>query len=249
MSQESEDASQRRRQAEDSSRGDGGDGGGGGEQAAAESGGPRRPDLDDQRGVQGGDSEMSRTAATRNQAPSTVRHPATAPQDVDGERGGDADDRRDDEDGGDAGDRQRRTIGPPVDPYADPRSGAGPYEQPPPSEPEANEDGVVAGEVHEPQRPPRTELERLKQYRKEQDAEAPPKPPPHVIGRYPFESHLPTHPADTIRQFSSLGGGKPRRRRSDWPILTFALVVAAAVMIGCCLAGFALFSAWHPFNQ
>jgi hypothetical protein len=92
-------------------------------------------------------------------------------------------------------------------------------------------------------------MQRLQQYRREQDAESPPTPPPQAVGRYPYESHLPTHPADPIRQFSSLGGSKPRRRRSDWPVLTFALVVAAVITILCCLGGFALFSTWHPFTR
>jgi hypothetical protein len=32
-----------------------------------------------------------------------------------------------------------------------------------------------------------------------------------------------------------------RRRRSDWPILVFALVAAAVVMAGFCIAGFAVY--------
>lgn len=32
-----------------------------------------------------------------------------------------------------------------------------------------------------------------------------------------------------------------RRRRSDWPVLVFALVVATIVMAGFCLAGFAVY--------
>jgi hypothetical protein len=32
-----------------------------------------------------------------------------------------------------------------------------------------------------------------------------------------------------------------RRRRSDWPVLVFALIVATLVMAGCCLAGFAVY--------
>jgi hypothetical protein len=31
-------------------------------------------------------------------------------------------------------------------------------------------------------------------------------------------------------------------------VLVFALVVAAVVTMGCCLAGFATFSAWNPFG-
>jgi hypothetical protein len=33
----------------------------------------------------------------------------------------------------------------------------------------------------------------------------------------------------------------PRRRRNDWPILVFALVVSVIVMAGCCFAGFAFY--------
>jgi hypothetical protein len=33
-----------------------------------------------------------------------------------------------------------------------------------------------------------------------------------------------------------------RRRRSDWPVLVFALIVATIVMAGCCLAGFAVYA-------
>ena len=142
------------------------------------------------------------------------------------------------------GEQGPRTFGPPVDPYADPLSGAGPFK-----EPEAgSDDKVVAGEVYHATEPPASEMQRMRQYRKEQDDEAPPKPPPQAVGKYPWEAKIPTHPADTVRQFSSLGGAKPRRRRSDWPVLTFALVVAAVVGALCCLGGFALFSSWHPFS-
>jgi hypothetical protein len=138
---------------------------------------------------------------------------------------------------------EERKIGPPVDPYAEPLHGAGPYQ-----DPVAGEEDVVAGDVYHATASPGTEMQRLRQYRKEQDAESPPKPPPEAVGNYPYESHLPTHPTDPIRQFSSLGGAKPRRRRSDWPVLTFAMVAAAVVTALCCLGGFGLFSTWHPFK-
>jgi hypothetical protein len=32
-----------------------------------------------------------------------------------------------------------------------------------------------------------------------------------------------------------------RRRKSDWPVLVFALIVATVVMAGFCLAGFAVY--------
>jgi hypothetical protein len=34
-----------------------------------------------------------------------------------------------------------------------------------------------------------------------------------------------------------------RRRRSDWPVLLVVLIVVGLVMAGCCIAGFALYSA------
>lgn len=33
-----------------------------------------------------------------------------------------------------------------------------------------------------------------------------------------------------------------RRRRSDWPVLVVALIVAGLIMAGCCIAGFALYT-------
>ncbi len=101
-------------------------------------------------------------------------------------------------------------------------------------------------EVHPPA-PPHPAQDYLDWYRKEQDREAFPKPEPGVIGKYPYDWPLPTQPPDTVRAFSSLFP-KPRHRRSDWPVLTFVLSVAAAVMVGCCLAGFALFTTWNPFT-
>ena len=70
-----------------------------------------------------------------------------------------------------------------------------------------------------------------------------------MIGYYPHEQKVPSHPTDSVRQFSSFGGTPPRKRRSDWPVLVFALVVTAAVSAGCCLAGFALFTTWRPFGS
>jgi hypothetical protein len=34
----------------------------------------------------------------------------------------------------------------------------------------------------------------------------------------------------------------PRRRRKDWPVLMLALVISALVFVGCCIAGFAMYS-------
>jgi hypothetical protein len=33
-----------------------------------------------------------------------------------------------------------------------------------------------------------------------------------------------------------------RRRRKDWPVLMLALVISALVFVGCCIAGFAMYS-------
>jgi hypothetical protein len=49
----------------------------------------------------------------------------------------------------------------------------------------------------------------------------------------------PTTPLDPITPY--MAGPVPRRRKSDWPILLFAMVVAATVMATCCIAGFAIF--------
>lgn len=49
----------------------------------------------------------------------------------------------------------------------------------------------------------------------------------------------PTTPLDPITPY--MAGPVPRRRKSDWPILVFAMVVAAIVMATCCVAGFAIF--------
>jgi hypothetical protein len=158
--------------------------------------------------------------------------------------------------------KTRQAIGKPIDPYADPFDGAGPYAVPTETDgqhPEAEEspegpygplDGtLIINEPYRSGRPLRTEQERLDQYRHEQDEEALPKPGPGVIGYYPAEQKIPSHPTDSVRQFSSFGGSPPRKRRSDWPVLVFALVVATAVTAGCCLAGFGLFSTWNPFHH
>jgi hypothetical protein len=159
-----------------------------------------------------------------------------------------------------------RKLAAPIDPYADPYDGAGPYTVPAKADPERAEpegaeregaegpygpfDGtIIVNEPYRSGRPLRGEQERLDQYRKEQDDESLPKPPPGVVGYYPHEQKVPSHPTDSVRQFSSFGGGPPRRRRSDWPVLVFALVVTAAVTAGCCLAGFALFTTWRPFGS
>jgi hypothetical protein len=51
---------------------------------------------------------------------------------------------------------------------------------------------------------------------------------------------MPTRPLDPIRPY--MPPRVNRRRRSDWPILVFALVVACLVMAAFCVAGFALYT-------
>jgi hypothetical protein len=58
----------------------------------------------------------------------------------------------------------------------------------------------------------------------------------------------PTKPLDPIRPY--LAPPVPRRRRADWQVMIFAMVVAGLVMVGCCVAGFALYSAYgNPFAR
>lgn len=49
----------------------------------------------------------------------------------------------------------------------------------------------------------------------------------------------PMKPPDAINPF--LVGPVRRRRRSDWLVLVFALVVSSLIMAGCCIAGFAVY--------
>jgi hypothetical protein len=161
-------------------------------------------------------------------------------------------------------------VGPPVDPYAPPPpSGAGPD----PASPDAGTepgDGTEPGagterEMYEgvPYRPDpyegdpylaesptrrehvRTEqMRRNAEYHEAQRGQAPPYRG-EPIGRFKWEAPIQTMPTDPIWPFVSR---IKRKRRSDWPVLVFALVVAAIVTMGCCLAGFAGFSAWNPFG-
>ncbi len=82
----------------------------------------------------------------------------------------------------------------------------------------------------------------------ETDADAKPRIPPHAQfadrqrpQRYAQarSTHHPTTPLDPIRPY--IAGPVPRRRRSDIPVLVFALIVSAVVMAACCLAGFGIF--------
>lgn len=91
----------------------------------------------------------------------------------------------------------------------------------------------------------RTEqMRRNAEYHEAQRKEAPPYRA-EAIGRFKWEAPVQTMPTDPIWPFISR---VKRSRRSDWPVLVFALVVAAIVTMGCCLAGFAAFSAWNPFG-
>ncbi len=49
----------------------------------------------------------------------------------------------------------------------------------------------------------------------------------------------PMRPPEAIKPY--VAGPVRRRRRSDWPVLLVALVVAGLVMGGCCIAGFAFY--------
>ena len=50
----------------------------------------------------------------------------------------------------------------------------------------------------------------------------------------------PIRPPETLHAY--VAPRVSRRRRSDWPILLIALIVAGLVMAGCCVAGFALYT-------
>jgi hypothetical protein len=161
-------------------------------------------------------------------------------------------------------------LGPPVDPYAQ-------SARPPEGEPaqaqsdeaqsnEAQSDGSARDQPFEgvPYRPDpfegepylaetptrrdhiRTEqMRRNSEYHEAQRAQAPPYRA-EAIGRFKWEAPVQTMPTDPVWPFVSR---VKRQRRSDWPVLVFALVVAAIVTMGCCLAGFASFSAWNPFGS
>jgi hypothetical protein len=90
-------------------------------------------------------------------------------------------------------------------------------------------------------------MQRNTEYAQRQHAEEAPRPGPKDTGKYKGEVGPLTLPTDPLRPYSS--GFAKRKRRPEWPVLIFALVVVAIVVVGCCLAGFALFSVWHPFNR
>ncbi len=74
-----------------------------------------------------------------------------------------------------------------------------------------------------------------------------PPPPSTAIGRYRFDAPSLNHPPDPIMPF--IRSPKPRKRRSDWPVLVFALAIAALALAVCCIAGFALYASRAPFAQ
>lgn len=55
----------------------------------------------------------------------------------------------------------------------------------------------------------------------------------------------PTVPLDPILPYIS--PPVPRRRRSEWPVLVIALIIFSLIMMGCCIAGFALFNGYGGF--
>jgi hypothetical protein len=58
----------------------------------------------------------------------------------------------------------------------------------------------------------------------------------------------PTTPLDPIHPY--IAPPVARKRRSDWPVMIFAMVIAAVVMVGFCLIGFALYSGFGtPFSK
>jgi hypothetical protein len=73
-------------------------------------------------------------------------------------------------------------------------------------------------------------------------------PPPGAAGKYRVDTGPMRHPSDPILPFIAPPVGRPRPR--DWPVLVAVLVIAGLVMAGCCIAGFALYSARGlPFTQ
>lgn len=72
-----------------------------------------------------------------------------------------------------------------------------------------------------------------------------PPPPDRAVGWYHFDAPRVNHPPDPVTPFIA----PPRKRRRDWPVLVFALVIAALALAVCCLAGFALFASRAPFVQ
>jgi hypothetical protein len=58
----------------------------------------------------------------------------------------------------------------------------------------------------------------------------------------------PTKPLDPIRPY--MAPPVARRRRSDWSVMIFVMVFASLMMVGCCIAGYALYSVYgNPFGK
>jgi hypothetical protein len=157
----------------------------------------------------------------------------------------------------DAQKKEPDPVGPPVDPYApgadlgQPQASGEQSSSPPerfegvPYRPDPFEAEPYLAESPTRREHLRTEqMRRNAEYHQSQRAEAPPYRG-EGIGRYKWEAPIQTKPTDVVWPFVSR---IKRKRRSDWPVLVFALVVAAIVTLGCCLAGFAAFSAWNPFG-
>ncbi len=72
-----------------------------------------------------------------------------------------------------------------------------------------------------------------------------PPPPDRAVGWYQFEAPRMDHPPDPVMPFIA----PPRKRRRDWPVLVFALVIAVLALAVCCAAGFALYASRSPFGQ
>jgi hypothetical protein len=70
--------------------------------------------------------------------------------------------------------------------------------------------------------------------------------PSHYAGG--IGQRQPTKPLDPIRPY--MAPPVARRRRSDWSVMIFVMVLTSIVMIGCCIAGYALYSVYgNPFAK
>ena len=124
----------------------------------------------------------------------------------------------------------------------------GPHEEPPPDAPDAGStgDGKPVGEADLSERHVgRARADGLGPSQLFDETEDP--PPPGATGWYPVETGPMRHPSDPILPF--IAPPVERRRRRDWPVLVVVMIIAGLVMAGCCIAGFALYSAKAPFSQ
>lgn len=149
-------------------------------------------------------------------------------------------------------DQPPRVIGPPVDPYQpDPAQADTDSEEPyegVPYRPDPYESPHVSGSALRPEHVRTEQMQRNAEYHEAQAEQASPYRAEGNgrSGSLKWEAPVQTMPTDPVRPFVSRG--VPRKRGSDWPVFVFALVVAAVVTMGCCLAGFATFAAWNPFG-